>query len=127
VEALTRYQQIRGELANAPRKWLSTGAAVFIGSNLTQALLELDQLVVGFDNFATGHPANLREVERRVAPISGAASALLMPTFAIRMLACKPVTGSILSCIKPHSEVSRAQSKIPSPRIRSISVASSSY
>jgi len=68
VEALTRYQQIRGELANAPRKWLITGAAGLIGRNLTQALLELDQHVVGFDNFATGYPANLQEVERRVAP-----------------------------------------------------------
>jgi len=68
VEAVTRYQQIRGELANAPGKWLITGAAGFIGSNLTQALLELDQHVVGLDNFATGHRANLQEVERRVAP-----------------------------------------------------------
>jgi UDP-N-acetylglucosamine 4-epimerase len=68
VEAVTRYQQVRGELANAPRKWLITGAAGFIGSNLTQALLELDQHVVGLDNFATGHRTNLHEVERRVAP-----------------------------------------------------------
>jgi len=68
VEAVTRYQQVRAKLANAPRRWLITGAAGFIGSNLTQALLELDQHVVGFDNFATGHRANLEEVERRVAP-----------------------------------------------------------
>jgi UDP-N-acetylglucosamine/UDP-N-acetylgalactosamine 4-epimerase len=62
-----RYTQLRGELSNAPRRWLITGAAGFIGSNLLQTLLELDQDVVGFDNFATGHRANLHEVERNVA------------------------------------------------------------
>jgi UDP-N-acetylglucosamine 4-epimerase len=55
-------------LANAPRKWLVTGVAGFIGSNILQTLLELDQNVVGLDNFATGHWANLREVESLVAP-----------------------------------------------------------
>jgi len=69
VEAVTRYRQLRGELANAPRKWLITGAAGFIGSNLLQTLLELDQHVVGLDNFATGHRANLREIERCVTPV----------------------------------------------------------
>ncbi len=68
MEAVTRYQQVREDLADVPRKWLVTGAAGFIGSNLTQSLLELDQHVVGFDNFATGHRENLQEVERRVAP-----------------------------------------------------------
>jgi UDP-N-acetylglucosamine/UDP-N-acetylgalactosamine 4-epimerase len=61
------YAQLRGELVKAPRKWLVTGAAGFIGSNLLQTLLESDQQVVGFDNFATGHRANLQEVERLVA------------------------------------------------------------
>jgi UDP-N-acetylglucosamine/UDP-N-acetylgalactosamine 4-epimerase len=65
---VTRYQQLRGELLDAPRTWLVTGAAGFIGSNLLQALLELDQHVVGLDNFATGHRRNLQEVERCVAP-----------------------------------------------------------
>jgi UDP-N-acetylglucosamine/UDP-N-acetyl-alpha-D-glucosaminouronate 4-epimerase len=62
------YARLREELAKAPRKWLVTGAAGFIGSNLLQTLLELDQQVVGLDNFATGHRANLQEVERLVAP-----------------------------------------------------------
>jgi UDP-N-acetylglucosamine/UDP-N-acetylgalactosamine 4-epimerase len=67
VEAVTRFQQLREDLTNAPRKWLVSGAAGFIGSNLTQALLELGQFVVGFDNFATGHRRNLQEVEHGVA------------------------------------------------------------
>src|ERR1700733_1263535 len=63
-----RYEQLRADLAKSPRNWLITGAAGFIGSNLLQTLLELDQQVVGLDNFATGHAANLQEVERCVAP-----------------------------------------------------------
>jgi UDP-N-acetylglucosamine 4-epimerase len=68
VAAVVRYQQVRTDLAKSPRNWLITGAAGFIGSNLLQTLLELDQHVVGFDNFATGHRENLQEVERSVAP-----------------------------------------------------------
>jgi UDP-N-acetylglucosamine/UDP-N-acetylgalactosamine 4-epimerase len=68
VEAVTRYEQRRADLINAPRKWLITGAAGFIGSNLLQSLLGLEQHVVGLDNFATGHRANLQEVESSVAP-----------------------------------------------------------
>src|SRR5580692_4974148 len=63
-----RYEQLREDLTKVPRRWLITGAAGFIGSNLVQSLLELDQHVVGFDNFATGHRANLLEVESCVAP-----------------------------------------------------------
>ena len=65
---MTRYEQLRADLVNTPRRWLITGAAGFIGSNLLQSLLELDQHVVGLDNFATGHWANLQEVEGSVAP-----------------------------------------------------------
>jgi UDP-N-acetylglucosamine/UDP-N-acetylgalactosamine 4-epimerase len=63
-----RYHQLRADLAKSPQRWLITGAAGFIGSNLLQSLLQLDQHVVGFDNFATGHGENLQEVERCVAP-----------------------------------------------------------
>lgn len=67
MAAVTRYQSLRRDLAAAPRKWLVTGVAGFIGSNLLQTLLELDQQVIGLDNFATGHRRNLQEVEGRVA------------------------------------------------------------
>ena len=52
----------------APRTWLVTGAAGFIGSNLLEQLLKLDQHVVGFDNFETGHRKNLDEVKALVTP-----------------------------------------------------------
>jgi UDP-N-acetylglucosamine 4-epimerase len=51
-----------------PRVWLVTGVAGFIGSNLLEALLRLDQRVVGLDNFATGHRRNLDEVRALVTP-----------------------------------------------------------
>nr|MBA4160354.1 NAD-dependent epimerase/dehydratase family protein [Gemmatimonadota bacterium] len=38
----------------------------FIGSNLVELLLALDQRVVGLDSFATGHPHNLRDVRAAV-------------------------------------------------------------
>ena len=51
-----------------PRKWLVTGAAGFIGSNLLEQLLFLGQPVIGIDNFATGHRRNLEEVRDSVGP-----------------------------------------------------------
>ena len=47
---------------SAPKVWVITGVAGFIGSNLLQELLALGQTVVGVDNFSTGHHANLDEV-----------------------------------------------------------------
>lgn len=63
-----RYESIQRELRNTPRKWLVTGCAGFIGSNLLETLLKLDQTVVGLDNFATGHQRNLDEVRDSVDP-----------------------------------------------------------
>jgi len=55
-------------LLRAPKTWLITGVAGFIGSNLLEALLKLNQTVVGLDNFATGYQHNLDEVEGIVSP-----------------------------------------------------------
>ena len=60
---MNRYEKVRAELASNPRTWLITGVAGFIGSNLLEALLKLDQTVVGLDNFSTGYQRNLDEVE----------------------------------------------------------------
>lgn len=54
---------IESLLIDMPRKWLVTGVAGFIGSNLLERLLLLDQQVVGIDNFSTGLKRNLAEVE----------------------------------------------------------------
>ena len=39
----TRYQQIQQDLKASPKTWLITGVAGFIGSNLLETLLRLDQ------------------------------------------------------------------------------------
>ena len=67
-QKMTRYEQIQTELRQAPKTWLVTGVAGFIGSNLLETLLKLDQRVVGLDNFATGHQRNLDEVQTLVTP-----------------------------------------------------------
>lgn len=60
---MSKYQQIKTELLAAPKTWLVTGVAGFIGSNLLETLLKLNQKVIGLDNFATGHQRNLDEVQ----------------------------------------------------------------
>lgn len=63
---MTSYENLRARLPQEPRSWLVTGVAGFIGSNLLEALLKLDQRVVGLDNFATGYQRNLDEVQSLV-------------------------------------------------------------
>ena len=53
---------------DAGKRWLVTGVAGFIGSNLLEALLKAGQSVTGLDNFATGHRRNLDQVEKAVSP-----------------------------------------------------------
>jgi UDP-N-acetylglucosamine 4-epimerase len=57
---------VERRLRERPRQWLVTGVAGFIGSNLLQALLEMDQQVTGLDDFSAGKRANLDEVQRLV-------------------------------------------------------------
>ena len=63
---MNQYQTVCEQLKRAPKTWLITGVAGFIGSNLLETLLKLDQKVVGLDNFATGHQHNLDEVQASV-------------------------------------------------------------
>jgi UDP-N-acetylglucosamine/UDP-N-acetylgalactosamine 4-epimerase len=61
---MTAYERLQAQLMTQSKVWLITGVAGFIGSNLLEALLKLDQQVVGLDNFSTGHRRNLDEVEQ---------------------------------------------------------------
>ena len=63
---MNQYQQVCANLQATPKTWLVTGVAGFIGSNLLETLLKLNQTVVGLDNFATGHRHNLDEVKSLV-------------------------------------------------------------
>ena len=63
---MAAFDALKKTLTAEPKTWLVTGVAGFIGSNLVEALLQLDQRVVGLDNFATGHEKNLAQVEASV-------------------------------------------------------------
>lgn len=65
---MSAFDNLKSHLALAPKTWLVTGAAGFIGSNLVEVLLKLDQNVVGLDSFITGHQRNLDEVASLVTP-----------------------------------------------------------
>jgi len=56
---MTKYQQLQQHLKTNQHTWLITGAAGFIGSNLLEKLLILNQKVVGLDNFETGYQHNI--------------------------------------------------------------------
>jgi len=66
MQDMARYPEVLEQLRAQPRTWTVTGCAGFIGSNLLETLLGLDQRVVGLDNFATGHQRNLDEVQASV-------------------------------------------------------------
>ncbi len=63
---MTAYESLKNQLQAEQKTWLITGVAGFIGSNLLEALLKLNQRVIGLDNFSTGHQRNLDEVQALV-------------------------------------------------------------
>ncbi|MBA4391897.1 MAG: LPS biosynthesis protein WbpP [Syntrophus sp. (in: bacteria)] len=65
---MNHYEKVKQTLREKPKVWLITGVAGFIGSNLLEALLKLDQKVIGIDGFLTGHHRNLDEVRSLVSP-----------------------------------------------------------
>ncbi|MFK5854548.1 MAG: NAD-dependent epimerase/dehydratase family protein [Bacteroidota bacterium] len=56
---MNKYEELQEHLKSNQYTWLVTGVAGFIGSNLLEALLKLNQKVVGLDNFITGHQHNI--------------------------------------------------------------------
>lgn len=63
---MNTYNAVRNEIRSTPKKWLITGVAGFIGSNLLEELLQLGQQVIGLDNFSTGKRKNLQDVRSLV-------------------------------------------------------------
>ena len=62
-----KYKETLAQLNSEPNKWLITGVAGFIGSNLLETLLKNNQLVTGLDNYSTGHQHNLDQVKKLVS------------------------------------------------------------
>jgi len=56
---MSKYEQLQEHLKSNQYTWLITGVAGFIGSNLLEKLLILNQKVIGLDNFETGHQHNI--------------------------------------------------------------------
>ncbi|MCU7848250.1 MAG: Vi polysaccharide biosynthesis UDP-N-acetylglucosaminuronic acid C-4 epimerase TviC [Candidatus Thiodiazotropha sp. (ex Lucinoma kastoroae)] len=65
---MTPYDRLKQTLVSNQSNWLITGVAGFIGSNLLETLLTLDQRVIGLDNFSTGHAYNFEKVKAVVSP-----------------------------------------------------------
>jgi UDP-N-acetylglucosamine/UDP-N-acetylgalactosamine 4-epimerase len=65
---MEQYENIMNKVQAVPHAWLVTGVAGFIGSNLLEHLLDLNQTVVGLDTFSTGKRSNLDEVQQSVSP-----------------------------------------------------------
>ncbi len=64
---MTQYKTLQNYLTSNQHTWLITGVAGFIGSNLLETLLKLNQKVVGLDNFSTGFQHNFDEVQSLVS------------------------------------------------------------
>ena len=58
---MTKYEQLQEFLKDNQKTWLITGVAGFIGSNLLEKLLVLNQKVIGLDSFETGYQHNIDE------------------------------------------------------------------
>jgi UDP-N-acetylglucosamine 4-epimerase len=80
-------------LSKVSGRWLVTGAAGFIGSNLVEALLAAGQQVIGLDNFATGHRANLDEVRASVGEENWSRFELIEADIRDRDACARAVTG----------------------------------
>ncbi len=63
---MTACNELINRISSTSKVWLITGVAGFVGCNLLERLLNLDQQVVGLDNFATGHRSNLEQIKSKV-------------------------------------------------------------
>ena len=68
---MTRYEQLQEHLKDNQSTWLVTGVAGFIGSNLLEKLLILNQKVVGLDSFDTGYQHNIDQAIQDANDITG--------------------------------------------------------
>lgn len=59
---MNKYYNLAEGLKKKQYTWLVTGCAGFIGSNISIRLLELNQKVIGLDNFATGYQKNVNDI-----------------------------------------------------------------
>jgi UDP-N-acetylglucosamine 4-epimerase len=68
---MSAYEQAQEYLKANKKTWLITGVAGFIGSNLLEKLLILNQKIVGLDNFSTGSKFNIDEAIKDACNFAG--------------------------------------------------------
>ena len=68
---MSKYELIQSQLKKQQYTWLVTGVAGFIGSNLLEELLTLNQNVIGLDNFETGYQVNIDQAIRDATLYTG--------------------------------------------------------
>ena len=68
---MINYEELQKYLKDNQNTWLVTGAAGFIGSNLVEKLLTLNQKVIGLDSFDTGYQHNIDEAISDANQIAG--------------------------------------------------------
>ena len=68
---MTKYEELQEYLKLNQYTWLVTGVAGFIGSNLLEKLLILNQRVVGLDNFDTGYQRNIDQAIMDAEEVTG--------------------------------------------------------
>lgn len=76
---MNNYEQLQEYLKNNQHTWLVTGVAGFIGSNLLEKLLILNQKVVGLDNFETGYQHNIDQAIEDASNALKASNCELLP------------------------------------------------
>ena len=60
---MSDYNNLKNHLLTNQHIWLITGVAGFIGSNLLEQLLNLNQIIIGMDNLSTGKKKNLDDIK----------------------------------------------------------------
>ena len=69
---MMRFSEIRSHLNKNKYRWLITGIAGFIGSNILDELLDLNQEVVGIDNFSNGKKSNITDIQKKYSKTKSA-------------------------------------------------------
>ena len=71
---MVALERVKNKIIAKPKVWLITGVSGFIGSNLLEQLLKIEQKrerererEIGLDNFSTGKRNNLNEVKNNVS------------------------------------------------------------
>lgn len=116
--APANHVDVCAQLRASPRIWLVTSVAGFIGSNLREALLKLDEAIIGPDNFATGDRRNLDAVTTSVTAQRWARDRMIDGDIRDASTVAEALTGVDFFCIRrrcQNAKMSLASHCHPTP------------